>query len=82
MERFSTKTLRRSGSGISGQVRSDRSRKTDIRRLVGNVRDAEEVVIAFIDGDTVGLLEPVTGITRECCGALCRGAIPGEQMLS
>lgn len=63
----------------TGAIRS--VRKTDIRRLVGNVRDAEEVVIAFIDGDTVGLLEPVTGITRECCGALCRGAVPGEQML-
>ena len=56
-------------------------RKADVRRLVGNVRDAEEVVIAFIDGNTVGLLEPGTGITRECYGALCRGAIPGEQML-
>ena len=63
----------------TGAIRS--VRKAAVRRLVGNVRDAEEVTIAFIDGDTVGLLEPVTGITRECCGALCRGAVPGEQML-
>ena len=63
----------------TGMIRS--VRKEDIRRLVGNVRDAEEAIIAFIDGNTVGLLEPGTGVTKECCGALCRRAIPGESML-
>jgi nonsense-mediated mRNA decay protein 3 len=36
------------------------------RRPIGNVRDAENALVAYIDGDVAGILDPVTYVTREC----------------
>jgi nonsense-mediated mRNA decay protein 3 len=37
-----------------------------VERLVGNARDAAEYQVTFIQGDSLGLLDPVTGRSIEC----------------
>jgi nonsense-mediated mRNA decay protein 3 len=39
--------------------------ETDVERQIGNVREAESAIVAFIQGKTVGLLDPKTYRTRE-----------------
>jgi nonsense-mediated mRNA decay protein 3 len=47
--------------GSSRMIREDCS-----RRPIGNVRDAESALVAYIDGDVAGILDPSTYMTREC----------------
>jgi len=49
---------------FSGAIRS--AKESSIERLVGNLRDAESVMIVFRDGDMIGVLEPSSGKTIEC----------------
>lgn len=53
-------------------------REEDISGLIGNVRDAEEAMIAYADGDTLGILDPGTGVTTECVAGSRIHAIAGE----
>lgn len=41
------------------------TRQEESWRLVGNVREAAQAMIAYRDGETIGIIEPSTGITRE-----------------
>ncbi len=40
-------------------------READITRRIGNIRDAESAIVAFTQGNTIGLLDPKTYATRE-----------------
>lgn len=48
---------------LSGTVRS--IRLEEVNRVIGNSRDARQTLVAFRDGDIIGVIEPDTGITRE-----------------
>jgi nonsense-mediated mRNA decay protein 3 len=60
----------------SGAVRS--VRETDAGRLIGNAADAETTLVAYRDRDIIGLLEPGTGITRECAAGSRPDISPGQ----
>lgn len=49
---------------FSGAIRS--AKESSVERLVGNVRDAENVMVVFRDSDMIGVLEPSSGRTIEC----------------
>ena len=55
-------------------------REEDIERHIGNVRDAREAMIAYSDGDTLGILDPDTGATTECVAGSRIHAIAGEKI--
>src|SRR5512137_1243391 len=40
-------------------------RVEDVKRLVGNLRDAESALVAFADASTMGILDPASSRTRE-----------------
>jgi nonsense-mediated mRNA decay protein 3 len=40
-------------------------REEDVKRLVGNLRDAESALVAFADASTMGILDPETCQTKE-----------------
>ncbi|MDD1701430.1 MAG: 60S ribosomal export protein NMD3 [Methanoregula sp.] len=40
-------------------------REDDIQRRIGNARNAEPALVAYISGGMMGLLDPETGVTRE-----------------
>lgn len=61
-----------------GSVRT--IREDDVERLIGNVRDADEAMIAYSDGDTLGILDPETGKTTECVAGSRIHAIAGEKI--
>ena len=63
------------GSGQARTVRPDR-----IGRVVGNSRDAVRAVVAYVEGTTVGLLDPDSGETRECVASLCSRIPPGSEI--
>lgn len=60
---------------FSGAIRTVKD--SAVERLIGNLRDAECVMIAFRDGDMIGVLEPASGKTIECqvhpSSPLCAG---------
>jgi nonsense-mediated mRNA decay protein 3 len=60
----------------SGTIRSTRA--DDAIRLAGNVADAETTVVAYRDQDMIGVLEPGTGVTRECPAGSRRDIEPGQ----
>ncbi len=62
-------------SGQSRTIRPDR-----IGRIVANSRDAVNAVVAFVEGTTIGLLDPDTGVTKECAAPLCRNVKPGSMV--
>jgi nonsense-mediated mRNA decay protein 3 len=47
-------------------------------RLVGNARDAESHMVVYREADLIGILDPVTGITRECLVGPFRDLAPGD----
>jgi nonsense-mediated mRNA decay protein 3 len=49
-------------------------------RLVGNARNAEEHMVVFREEDVIGVLDPVTGITRECLVGPFRDLSPGDSV--
>lgn len=60
---------------FSGAIRT--VKESSVERLIGNLRDAESVMIVFRDGDMIGVLEPASGKTIECqvhhSSPLCAG---------
>jgi len=46
-----------------GNTRSVRAK--DVLRIIGNSRDAESGLVVFVDGKTMGVLDPVSSRTRE-----------------
>jgi nonsense-mediated mRNA decay protein 3 len=47
--------------GSSRSLRID-----DIERIIGNARTAESALVAFAEGRTLGIMDPVTCQTHEC----------------
>lgn len=41
-------------------------REGEIEKIVGNARNAEDAMVAFSSGTTIGLIDPATWATREC----------------
>jgi nonsense-mediated mRNA decay protein 3 len=62
----------------NGNLRS--ARTSDGWRLVGNARDALVMTVAYLDGDTVGLIEPGTGRTIEIMRVPWIPVFPGDQV--
>jgi nonsense-mediated mRNA decay protein 3 len=62
----------------NGQTRS--AKEEDFGALIGNVRDAADALIAYVDGDVLGLIDPVSGVTRECPVGPWRTAGPGQHI--
>jgi hypothetical protein len=62
----------------NGQARS--GKEEDFGALIGNVRDAAEALIAYVDGDVLGLIDPGSGVTRECPVGPWRTASPGQHI--
>ena len=62
----------------NGQART--AKEDDFGALIGNVRDAADALIAFVDGDVLGLIDPVSGVTRECPVGPWRTACPGQHI--
>jgi nonsense-mediated mRNA decay protein 3 len=61
-----------------GQQRS--APENRIEGLVGNVRDATEYLVAFREGDTIGVLDPATGESTECRIPPGMQAEPGDRI--
>jgi nonsense-mediated mRNA decay protein 3 len=61
-----------------GSVRS--VKEDSVERLIGNVKDAEEAIVAYADGDVLGVLDPGTGITTECVIGPRVRALAGEKI--
>jgi nonsense-mediated mRNA decay protein 3 len=61
-----------------GSVRS--VKEDSVERLIGNVKDAEEAIVAYADGDVLGVLDPDTGITTECVIGPRVRALAGEKI--
>ncbi len=59
----------------SGALRS--VPEPQVGRRVGNVRDAREWLAAFQDRDVLGVVDPESGVTRECRIAPGRQVAPG-----
>jgi len=49
-------------------------------RLVGNARNAEEHMVVFREDNVIGVLDPATGITRECLVGPFRDLSPGDSV--
>jgi nonsense-mediated mRNA decay protein 3 len=47
--------------GIIRSVREDK-----IEKLVGNARNAQDAMVAYTSGNTIGVIDPVTYVTKEC----------------
>jgi nonsense-mediated mRNA decay protein 3 len=62
----------------NGQARS--AKEEDFGLLIGNVRDAAEALIAYVDGDVLGLIDPGSGVTRECPVGPWRNTLPGQHI--
>lgn len=41
-------------------------REDEVERLVGNAREGQDAMVAYSDGDMIGLIDPVSAKTREC----------------
>ena len=59
----------------NGQARS--AKEDDFNILIGNVRDAADALIAYVDGDILGIIDPGSGVTRECAVGPWRTACSG-----
>ncbi len=62
----------------NGQARS--AKEEDFGLLIGNVRDAADALIAYVDGDVLGIIDPGSGVTRECAVGPWRTAAPGQHI--
>ena len=66
------------GDLTNGSVRN--AREDEVDEIVGNVRDAADALIAYVDGDIIGLVDPGTGSSFECPRGPWRTASPGEHI--
>lgn len=62
----------------SGAVRN--TSEGQVERRAGHRGDAAEWMVAFRDGDLLGVLDPATGVTREIREPRGRHAAPGEMV--
>lgn len=62
----------------SGQQRSVGEDKVESR--IGNIRDAQEYLVTFRQGETLGILNPETGESRECNIPSGMQVEPGEKI--
>jgi hypothetical protein len=62
----------------NGQART--AKEDDFGALIGNVRDATDALIAYVDGDVLGIIDPVSGVTHECPVGPWRTACPGQHI--
>ena len=60
----------------NGQSRT--AKEDEFGMLIGNVRDAIDALIAYVDGDILGLIDPGSGVTRECPAGPWRDAEAGQ----
>jgi nonsense-mediated mRNA decay protein 3 len=57
-------------TGIERSTKEDR-----VERYIGTIRDARDHLVTFREGTVIGVLDPDTGISREC-------TIPGDAVIS
>jgi nonsense-mediated mRNA decay protein 3 len=55
-------------------------RDSEVGETVGNVMDAKEAMVAYADGDMLGILDPETGITTDVYAGPRIRALAGEQI--
>jgi nonsense-mediated mRNA decay protein 3 len=60
--------------------RSRSIKEEDIVGIIGNVRNAEPALVAYVSGGMLGLLDPVTGATREVPKKPWYAMNPGENV--
>ena len=66
------------GDLTNGSVRTIREDEAD--EFVGNVRDAADALVAYVDGDIIGLVDSGTGSACECLRGPWRSVGPGEHI--
>jgi nonsense-mediated mRNA decay protein 3 len=55
-------------------------RESEIEKLVGNARDGLDAMVAYSDRDIIGLIDPVSSVTRECRAGQGRTIRPGDHV--
>ncbi|HTY15086.1 MAG TPA: 60S ribosomal export protein NMD3 [Methanoregulaceae archaeon] len=66
------------GDLTNGSVRT--TREDEIDELVGNIRDAADALVAYVDGDIIGLVDSGTGSACECLRGPWQKVGPGEHI--
>lgn len=61
---------------ITGSERSIREER--VERYIGTSRDAREHLVTFREGSVIGVLDPDTGISRECTVPVDAAVSPGQ----
>jgi len=61
---------------VSGAERATKEER--VERYIGNIRDARDHLVTFREGSVIGILDPDTGISRECMVPGGSGISPGE----
>lgn len=61
-----------------GAIRSVRD--DEVEKRVGNARDAEDAMVAYIDRDMVGIIDPKTSRTFECRAGTYRTITAGQHL--
>jgi hypothetical protein len=52
----------------------------EVERLVGSARNAEDAMVAFSAGDTIGVIDPLTFSTHECIAWRGHGITAGQHI--
>jgi nonsense-mediated mRNA decay protein 3 len=55
-------------------------KETDIDRLIGNARDAQDAMVAYSDGNVIGIIDPVSSATREITAGMHRTLAAGKHV--
>lgn len=55
-------------------------RETEILKKIGNARNAQEALVAYVSGGMMGILDPETGKTNECLYKPWQGIAAGEHV--
>ncbi|HVP93872.1 MAG TPA: 60S ribosomal export protein NMD3 [Methanoregulaceae archaeon] len=66
------------GDLTNGSVRNVREDEVD--EVIGNVKDATDALIAYVDGDIIGLVDPASGSSCECSRGPWRTRGPGDHI--
>ncbi|MDD4483220.1 MAG: 60S ribosomal export protein NMD3 [Methanoregula sp.] len=62
------------------QGRSRAVKDEEIQKKIGNARSAETALVAYISGGMMGILDPLSGATKECRNLPWQGAKAGENV--
>jgi len=60
--------------------RSRAIKEEEIQKKIGNARNAETALVAYISGGMMGILDPLTGETKECQNKAWQGVTAGENV--